>query len=143
MVSDLIKEYFSSPLEDSSSGTVVALNVTCSNEDSSVIFHHYVKRKSCVGAGEDKLAFTRSKARQVYMAVMRVLRENGATRSRLRREDHSRLIVKAVYRAYAEAYYRNTQYYYRIDWEPSREVGDRLSLISESCSPIEGSDVTN
>lgn len=137
MVSYLINTQFAKPLEGNFGGTVVRVCITSSKGDE-VIWSTVVKEKSCTPFNSDTLTATRKKARRLYSGVLRVLIDSGVTRSRLRREGHTQLILKLIYREYVKSYYfrNNEGFSYRLDWDPSREVGDRLSLISESCSPI-------
>lgn len=143
MVSYLINKTFARPLENFFSGTVVAIAVVVTDEQGSIICHEIVKEKSCATYGDDLLSFTQRKAWRLYCGVLRVLRETGVSRSQLRREDHQYLIMKAVRVAYEESYQHNIQYSRRVQWDSFCEVGDRLSFVSESCSPIGGSDEAN
>lgn len=144
MVSDLIKEYFARPLEDKNSGTVVRIFVS-SSEGDNLVWSTSVKEKSGTWDGSDLLIATRKKVRRLYNGVVRSLLDRGVSRSQLRRETHSVLILKLIRRVYEQSYSQgdSVNFSQRIDWDPSRAPGDRLSLISESCSPIGGSDVAN
>jgi len=137
MVSYLINTQFARPLEGNFGGTVVNICVTSSKGDE-VIWSRVIKEKSCMPYGFDTLTATRKKARRLYLGVLRVLTDSGITRSQLRREGHTQMILKLVRREYEKSFYfrNNDGFSYRLDWDPSRDAGDRLSLISESNSPI-------
>lgn len=143
MVSDLINVMFARPLEQFCSGTVVVVYVSTSDGDK-LVWSDYVKEKSGTWQHRDMLKATRVKVRRLYTDVLRAFEEQGIGRSRIRREsNHRELILKAIRRSYERSYDLGEQYDVscRVDWDSSREVGDRLSLISESNSPIGGSDV--
>lgn len=145
MVSYLINDMFARPLEQFCSGTVVVVYISVSDGDK-LLWSDYVKEKSGTWQHKDMLRATRAKVRRLYTDVLRAFEERGVTRSRLRRESSFRaLILRGIQKSYEESYDSGNQYNAnrRLDWDSSREVGDRLSLISESCSLIGGSDVTN